>query len=69
MAVALGLTALVPVAQAARVNTGWVKFGMRMDNGTTYVYPRLADGSWSYALAGNCQSNGLVLTDADGKHL
>jgi hypothetical protein len=69
MAVALGLIAPVPAAQAARVDTGWVKFDMRMDNGTTYVYPRLANGSWSYVLAGNCQFNGLVLTDAEDKHL
>jgi hypothetical protein len=69
MAVALGLAGLLPAAQAAPVDTGWVKFDMRVDDGTTYVYPRLSNGAWSYVLAGNCQFNGLVLTNAVDRHL
>jgi hypothetical protein len=69
VAVAIGLIAPIPAAQAARADTGWVKFDMRRDKGTTYVYPRLSNGSWSHVFAGNCQFNGLVLTDAEGKHL
>jgi len=57
----LALSGLVSPAQAARVETGWVKFHLRTDQGNTYVYPRHSDGSLSYVLAGNCQFNGLVL--------
>src|SRR5262245_14081784 len=61
-AVSLALTGVVPAAQAARVDTGWVKFHLRTDQGNTYVYPRQSDGTLSYVLGGNCQFNGLLLT-------
>ena len=67
LTLALGLFGLAPAAPAAWVDTGWVKFDLRSEDGNTYVYPRHADGSLSYVLAGNCQFNGLVLTGADDR--
>ena|SRR5688572_24847541 len=63
LATTLGMMGLVPAAQPAPVDTGWVTFEMRTDQGNTYVYPRHADGSLSYAFSGNCQFNALVLAD------
>jgi len=61
----LALIGLVPAAQAAQVETGWVKFQIRTDRGNTYVYPMQSDGSLSYVFAGNCQFNGLVVSGSD----
>ena len=60
-AVAVGTTWLAAAAQAAPVETGWVRFELRRDAGDTYVYPRLSAGSPSQVFSGNCQFNALVI--------
>jgi hypothetical protein len=58
---ALLVVVLAPAAHAARVETGWVEFELRMDQGRTYVYPRVSSNAPSRIFAGNCQFNALVL--------
>jgi len=64
LASALAIAALSSTAHAAWAATGFVKFDIRMDNGVTYLYPALPNGSLSYPLGGNCQWNRLVIDNA-----
>lgn len=60
----LGFTS---VAQAAWVSTGFVDFDIRMDNGVTFFYPALPNGSQSWPLGGNCLYSRLEINNAGDK--
>jgi hypothetical protein len=53
-----------PNAEAAWASTGFVRFDVRMDNGMTYIYPKLPNGSLGWALGGNCQYSRLELRES-----
>jgi hypothetical protein len=63
ISICLALT-VTSFAHAAWAATGYVKFDIRMDNGMTYFYPALPNGSLSYNLGGNCQYSRLELRDS-----
>jgi len=56
--------AAAPAANAAWAATGFVKFDIRMDNGMTYLYPALPNGSLTYPLDGTCQYHRLEIRDS-----
>src|SRR5690242_15451972 len=66
-AVLLSALLWISVAQSAHAgwaSTGFVRFDIRMDNGMTYLYPKLANGSLGWPLGGNCQYSRLELRES-----
>ena len=57
----LASSVLAPTAHATTwTSTGWVQFDIRMDNGETYIYPVLPNGT---SLGGNCLYGRLRLAE------
>jgi hypothetical protein len=50
-------------AHSAWSTTGFTEVNIRMDNGVTYFYPAMPNGSLSFPLSGNCQYSRLELRD------